>query len=263
LFKLRYKEGAKLKRFTLVTLAVFAVLAGSCATSKKPSPASGSAKTNKYGAEVKIKEKRDAYDLIEVPYKDYGYAWSYMTYVRPQYPKGVAKDIYDKLWTYYVKTIERGDYDYEAFNKRNAGDPNWTTAIAYKDDPAFRFHGVCYQYADYFEMLIKKEPALLSLIDKGVLRPETAPNHKYWVYQEPNGIKYFIDPTWGDWTVYGTPKGQYAYNLEHQRVIEQSPMRDLLVEAEMRSWFFIKADAVGAARSEARLRNDDRSAHNL
>jgi hypothetical protein len=258
-------EGAKLKRFTLLAIAVFAILAGSCASSKKPSAASVSAKTNNYGAEAKIKEKRDTYDLIEVPFKDYGYGWSYMTYVRPRYPAGVAKDIYEKLWTYYVKTIERGDYDYDAYNKRNEGDPNWTTTIVYKDDPSFRFHGVCYQYADYFEMLIKKEPALLSLIDKGVLRSESAPSHKYWVYQEPNGIKYFIDPTWGDWTVYGTPKGQFAGNLEHQRSIEQSPARNQLIEARMRSWFFIQANAIGASRGsdEAWARNWDRSAHNL
>jgi len=95
------------------------------------------------------------------------------------------------------------------------------------------------------------------------LRSETAPEHKYWVYQEPNGAKYYIDPTWGDWTVYGTPRGEFAYNLEYERVIERSAARHLLIESRMRSWFFIQANAIGAARDQSSLRNSDRSAHNL
>ncbi|MDR0475395.1 MAG: hypothetical protein LBH43_17195 [Treponema sp.] len=120
---------------------------------------------------------------------------------------------------------------------------------------------MCYQYADYFETLVKKEPALNPLIDKGILRSETAPSHKYWVYEEPNGPKYFIDPSWGDWTVYGTPKGEFAGNLEYSRKIERFPARNILVEAEMRSWFFIQANAVGV--TNASTRNYERSAHNL
>jgi hypothetical protein len=111
--------------------------------------------------------------------------------------------------------------------------------------------------------VLRKEPTLKPLIDKGVLRSETAPNHKYWVYQEPGGVKYYIDPTWGDWTVFGTPKGEYAYSSEHERKIERSAARHLLVEAEMRSWFFIQANAIGAARDRSSLRDFDRSAHNL
>lgn len=238
-----------------------------CASSKRTTtvaekPKSMAAAPAKPGVNIRVKKISDTYDLIEVPLEDLGSIWSYTTRVRPHYPAGVAKDIYEKIWTCYVKTIERGDYD--AYNKRNDGDPNWSTPIGeFKDDPSFHFHGVCYQYADYFEFLLKKEPALIPLIDKGILRSETAPSHKYWVYQEPNGIKYFIDPTWGDWTVFGTPKGQFAYNLEFERKVERSPARNLLVEAKMRSWFFIQANAVGADRDNEALRNYDRSGHNL
>jgi len=253
-----------LKHLTLLAI-IFLLLFSGCASTEKPPAATGKAE-KPAPLSVKIKEKHNTFDLIEVPFEDYGYGWSYLTYVRPNYPAGESKDIYEKIWNCYVKTIERGDYDYDAYNKRNAGDPNWSTPIGeYKDDPSFHFHGVCYQYADYFEMLMKKEPSLKPLIDKGILRPETAPEHKYWVYQEPNGVKYFIDPTWGDWTIYGTPKGQFAGWIEMERKIEQSPARSLLTEAEMRSWFFIQADAVGADRGpdEASQRNWDRSAHNL
>jgi hypothetical protein len=247
-------------------LCLIIFLLTGCASSKKATAVSAKTESKtavpaQQALTIRVKQKNDTYDLIEVPWEDFGFSWSYMMYVRPNYPAGVAKDIYDKIWTCYVKTIERGDYDYEAYNKRNEGDPNWSTPIEYKDDPSFRFHGVCYQYADYFEMLLKKEPILISLIEKGILRSESAPTHKYWVYQEPNGIKYYIDPTWGDWTVYGTPKGDFANNLKHERIIEQSPVRNLLVEAEMREWFFVQANAIGA-RSET-TRDWDRSRHNL
>jgi hypothetical protein len=234
-----------------------------CASSKSVQPASAKPANADKQMAVKIKAAHGTYDLIEVPFEDYGYGWSYMTYVRPHYPAGVARDIYETLWKCHVKTIERGDYDYDAYNKRNSGDPNWSTPISeYRDDDSFHFHGVCYQYADYFEMLVKKEPNLKPLIDKGILRSETAPTHKYWVYQEPNGVKYFIDPTWGDWTVYGTPKGEFAGWIELSRKIEQSPARPVLTEAIMRSWFFIQANAVGAA-SDPSKRNYERSGHNL
>ena len=253
----------------LVMALVLAACAGSPKTTTTTTTTAAAATTNRAarsGIQVRVKEARDTFDLIEVPFKDLGYGWSYVTYVRPRYPSGVARNVYETIWACYVKTIERGDYDYDSYNKLNAGDPNWVTPIGeYRDDPSFRFHGVCFQYADYFEMLIRKEPALKALIDSGVLRSESAPSHKYWVYQEPNGVKYFIDPTWGDWTIYGTPTGQFAGWLEMSRNIEQSPARSLLTESIMRSWFFIQANAIGAARgpNEASQRNWDRSAHNL
>jgi hypothetical protein len=215
---------------------------------------------------VKVKSSHDTYDLIDVPFERYGSNWSYMTYVRPHYPAGVEREIYEIIWTCYVKTIERGDYDYNVYNSSNDGDPNWSTPIdEYIDDPAFHFHGVCYQYSDYFEMLIQKEPVLKALIDKDILRSESAPSHKYWVYQEPNGIKYYIDPTWGDWTIYGIPTGQFAGWIEMSQRIEQSPTRPVLTNAIMHSWFFIQASAIGAARGpdEASERNWERSGHNL
>ena len=252
--------------FHSLFLCLIILLITGCASSKKATAVSTKTESKtaapaQQALDIRVKQKFDTYDLIEVPWEDFGYGWSYMTYIRPKYPDGVAKDIYDKIWACYVKTIERGDYDFESYNRRNEGDPNWTTFIEYKDDPSFHFHGVCYQYADYFEMLLKKEPTLIPLIEKGILRSETAPNHKYWVYQEPNGIKYYIDPTWGDWTVYGTPKGRFENKLEHERTIEQSPVRSLLTEASMRSWFFIQANAIGAR--DASLRYSDRRAHNL
>jgi len=249
--------------FAAVFLTLCLLLAA-CASSDNRTQSTTSNSAARSGIQVNVKATRDTYDLIEVPYEDFGYAWSYQTFVRPHYPSGVAKNVYETIWACYVKTIERGDYDYDSYNKRNAGDSNWVTPIGeYKDDPSFRFHGVCFQYADYFEMLIRKEPTLKPLIDSGVLRSETAPEHKYWVYQEPNGAKYYIDPTWGDWTVYGTPRGEFAYNLEYERVIERSAARHLLIESRMRSWFFIQANAIGAARDQSSLRNSDRSAHNL
>jgi len=243
-------------------LCLIILLITGCASSKKATAVSTKTESKtaapaQQAISIRVKQKNDTYDLIEVPLEDFGYGWSYMTYIRPNYPAGVANDIYDKIWACYVKTIERGDYDFESYNKGTS------TPIEYKDDPSFHFHGVCYQYADYFEMLLKKEPTLIPLIEKGILRSETAPSHKYWVYQEPNGIKYYIDPTWGDWTVYGTPKGQFANNLEIERKIERSPARNLLTEASMRSWFFIQANAIGADRTDEAKRNWDRSAHNL
>jgi hypothetical protein len=111
-------------------------------------------------------------------------------------------------------------------------------------------------------MLIRKEPDLIPLINRGILRSESTSSHKYWVYQEPNRVKYYIDPTWGDWTILGTPKGEFAVWIEMNRRIEQSPTRAVLTEAIMRSWFFIQANAIGAD-SEPVKRNYERSAHNL
>ena len=243
-----------------------AACTGSPAVSGKQTQTATPDRAARSGIQIKVKATHDTFDIIQVPFENSGYGWTYLTYVRPHYPAGVARDIYEKIWNCYVKTIERGDYDYDAYNKRNDGDPNWVTPIGeFRDDPSFHFHGVCFQYADYFEMLMKKEPTLKPLIDSGVLRAETAPSHKYWVYQEPNGVKYFIDPTWGDWTIFGTPRGQFAGWLEMSRKIEQSAARHLLVESVMRSWFFIQANAIGAARgpNEASQRNWDRSGHNL
>ena len=216
--------------------------------------------------QIIVRETNDTFDLIQVPYEYFDQYWSYIIYVRPHYPAGLEREIYEKIWDCYVTTIERGDYDYDAYNKRNEGDPNWVTPIGeYRDDQSFHFHGVCYQYADYFEMLIRKEPTLIPLIDKGILRSETAPEHKYWVYQEPNSVKYYIDPTWGDWTIFGTPKGQFAGWIEIEKKIEKSSARPLLIDTIMHSWFFIQANAIGAARgpNESSQRNWERSGHNL
>ena len=219
-----------------------------------------------FAQEIKVVSKHTTYDLIQVPIESSNNrnTWSYITYVRPHYPTGVPKDIYEKLWNYYVKTIERGDYDYDSFNRRNSGDPNWVTPIGeFKDSPSFRFHGVCFQYADYFEFLIRKDPALLNLIQLGILRSESAPSHKFWIYQEPKGVKYYIDPTWGDWTVFGTPQGAFSGWIELERRIEQSAVRHLLSESIMRSWFFVQADAIGSATNSAETKNYERSSHNL
>ncbi|MDR1858048.1 MAG: hypothetical protein LBQ69_01110 [Treponema sp.] len=254
----------RLSFLIILTVLLLAACAGSPAVSGKQTQTATPDRAARSGIQIKVKATHDTFDLIQVPFENSGYGWTYLTYVRPHYPAGVARDIYEKIWNCYVKTIERGDYDYDAYNKRNDGDPNWVTPIGeFRDDPSFHFHGVCFQYADYFEMLMKKEPTLKPLIDSGVLRAETAPSHKYWVYQEPNGVKYFIDPTWGDWTIFGTPRGQFAGWLEMSRKIEQSAARHLLVESVMRSWFFIQANAIGADRDQASLRNWDRSAHNL
>ena len=219
-----------------------------------------------FAQEIKVVSSHNTYDLIQVPIESENNknVWSYITYVRPHYPASVPKDIYAKIWDCYVKTIERGDYDYDSFNRRNSGDPNWVTPMSeFKDSPSYRFHGVCFQYADYFEFLLRKDRALLKLINSNILRSESAPSHKYWVYQEPNGVKYYIDPTWGDWTIFGTPQGMFAGWIELERRIEQSAARHLLTESIMRSWFFIQANAIGADTASADTRNYLRSAHNL
>jgi hypothetical protein len=77
-----------MKRIVWLTILPVLLLAG-CASSKSAQSA---------GLQATVTEKHDTFDLIAVPYEDFGYAWSYQTYVRPHYPTGVAKDIYEKIW---------------------------------------------------------------------------------------------------------------------------------------------------------------------
>lgn len=188
-----------MKRFTLLTLAVFTVLVCSCATSKKTSTVAGKAENNNFARDT----------MVSIPYKkeSNGATWSWQLF-SPAVPKDVPSDIYTRLWNINLKTIKAGKYDYNAFNYNTAQYITYNES-AMADD--FTFAGVCTNYADYFVFVLKHDTVLLELFNKGIIISSRSPTHR-WIEYRTEKNRYIIDPTWCDWDFVGEPKGMYAGN---------------------------------------------------
>jgi hypothetical protein len=228
------KGGVKMKKITLLLIAVF-VLSAACLNVQKKD-------TNT----LSITDT-----MVSIPYKiEGGTTWSWQIF-KPSIPNYVPQDIYNRLWNINQKTIKAGKYDFNAFNYNTA------QTIVYDETALsdnFTFAGVCMNYADYFIFVLKHDSVLLELYNKGIITAKTSPSHKWIEYRTENN-RYIIDPTWCDWDYVGQPYGIYANNAEFAEACRTSYNRVNLIEAKSKSWFFRNVKTV--------TKESDRRAHGL
>jgi hypothetical protein len=188
---------------------------------------------------------------LKVIYKQSSNEYSYYSFFSPAIPKDVDENIYNKLWDLNWRTIKAGKYDYNAFNY-NSAEFIYYNESALADD--FTFAGVCMNYADFMYYLINHDEELLPLVESKILYTKSSSTHK-WLEYKTEKNRYIIDPTWCDWDFVGTPKGQYASNIEFEKATRTSFNKEALISAKSRSWFFRNVKTVTKA--------NDKRAHGL
>jgi len=173
--------------------------------------------------------------MMSIPYmkESNGTTWSWKIF-QPSVPTDVPGNIYSKLWNINLKTIKAGKYDFNAFYNSTA---QWITYNESAMSDNFTFAGVCANYADYFVFVLKHDATLLDLFNKGVIKLNNSPTHR-WVEYHTLKNRYIIDPTWCDWDFVGEPKGMYANNAKLAEACRTSYNKDKLIEAKAKSWFF-------------------------
>jgi hypothetical protein len=216
----------------VLTVTVFALLTGSCASTKKSTAVSKKPAAASNRTEI-ITSVGD--EIIKIPYKvdSNNTTWSYPIF-QPAVPADVPRDIYTRLWNINQKTIKSGKYDYNAYNFNTAQFITYNKS-AMADN--FTFAGVCMNYADYFIFVLKHDRVLLKLYNRGIITTNNNPTHKWVEYHTKKNL-YIIDPTWCDWDYVGEPTGIYAGNAEFAEACRTSYNREKLIEAKSRSWFF-------------------------